>query len=90
MSLKSRILDIQHKLNSDFANNDDPSIVRRMNLLNSDLFEMVALYEKDEPYSHILDSIKDERDKLSPLQSSEMEIIDTLVYELDQLLYSDL
>lgn len=88
MSFKSRVLDIQHKLNSDFVNNDDPAVVRRMNLLNSDLYEIVVLKEKDEPFEHIVEAIKTDRDNLSPLQTSEIEIIDQLIYELDQLLYS--
>ena len=88
MSFRSQVLDIQHKLNASFVNNDDQSVVRRMNLINADLYEIIALEDKFEPYEHIIEEFKNERDRLSPVQESEMEIMDELIYKLEQLLYS--
>ncbi len=88
MNFKSRVLGIQHTLNSTFSNDGTPTVIRVLNGLNADLFEVISLWDKVEPYENILERIREERDQLSPLASTEIDIYDYVIKEFDLLLFS--
>jgi hypothetical protein len=85
---KQRLLDIQHRLNAVYGNSDESNIIRRINLLNSSFFEIAAAWERIEPYDEIIESIKIDRENLSPIEFTEIELLDFAINELELLVYS--
>jgi len=88
-SFKQQILDIQHKLNASYSGTDERNIIRLLNRINSDLFEIVALWDKEDPYEFIYENLKMERENTHPMETTEMEILDTLISELECVFFAE-
>jgi hypothetical protein len=85
---KDRLLNIQQQLNAKYANRENLLVENKLNLLNAMIYEMVNFLEKDQPIFPILETIKEDRENLSPTEDIQIEMMDFLIYELENLLFS--
>lgn len=78
---------IQHQLNSLYANRNDRDVERELNAINSQLYEMVNGKKKDQPrLADVIAALKIERENMSPMNSTVLELYDMYIEELERVL----
>jgi hypothetical protein len=79
---------IQHQLNSLYANRDDRRVEKELNLINSQLHEMINGKKKKQPkLADVIFDLKVIRENLSPMNETILHLYDTYIDELE-LIYN--
>lgn len=78
---------IQHSLNSLYANQNDRDVEKALNVINSQLYEMVNSKKKNKAkLVDIVEELKVERENMSPMNSTVLDLFDKYIEELEQVL----
>lgn len=82
-------LRIHHMLNANFANHNDREIEKALNLINSQLHELINGKKKKQPkLNELVEELKVERENMPPINEKLLSLYDEYINELELILYS--